>query len=76
MERAVLLSKNTTIDVKDLPEEIYRPSVSEGEILTLEQLEKKHIQNVLQNATDLQEAAKTLGINPSTLWRKRKRYNL
>lgn len=76
LERAVLLSKNTRIDVKDLPEEIYQSTLSEVDIKTLEQIEKEHIRNVLQNATDLQKAAKILGIDASTLWRKRKRYNL
>jgi NtrC-family two-component system response regulator AlgB len=75
IERAVLLSKDTTIDLNDLPEEITQSSTTDG-MKTLEQLEKEHIQYVLQNATDLQEAAKILGVNPSTLWRKRKRYNL
>jgi DNA-binding NtrC family response regulator len=76
LERAVLLSKDTSIDVNDLPEEIYRSPTSSAEMMTLEHLEKEHIHNVLQIATDLQDAAKILGINPSTLWRKRKRYNL
>jgi NtrC-family two-component system response regulator AlgB len=75
IERAVLLSKDTKIDLKDLPEEITQSSSRDG-MKTLEQMEKEHIQYVLQNATDLQEAAKILGVNPSTLWRKRKRYNL
>ena len=39
-------------------------------------VEKEHIQFVLQNATNLQEAANILDIDPATLWRKRKRYNL
>lgn len=76
LERAVLLSKNTRIDVKDLPEEMYQSTLSEVDMKTLEQIEKEHIRNVLQNATDLQKAAKILDIDASTLWRKRKRYNL
>jgi DNA-binding NtrC family response regulator len=76
LERAVLLSKNTCVDVNDLPEEIINAERSEKGMISLEQLEKEHIQRVLQNATDLQQAAKILGINPSTLWRKRKYYNL
>jgi NtrC-family two-component system response regulator AlgB len=75
IERAVLLSKDTTIDLNDLPEEITQSTITD-DMKTLEQLEKEYIQYVLQNAIDLQEAAKILGINPSTLWRKRKHYNL
>ncbi|MGK5082866.1 sigma-54 dependent transcriptional regulator [Bdellovibrionota bacterium FG-1] len=44
--------------------------------VSLEDLEKKHIQNVLATASTLEEAAGILGINLSTLWRKRRRYGL
>ncbi len=44
--------------------------------VSLEELEKQHIQNILTTATTLEEAASILGINLSTLWRKRRRYGL
>jgi DNA-binding NtrC family response regulator len=44
--------------------------------VSLEELEKQHIQHVLTTATTLEEAASILGINLSTLWRKRRRYGL
>ena len=44
--------------------------------VSLEELEKQHIQQVLATATTLEEAASNLGINLSTLWRKRRRYGL
>ena len=44
--------------------------------VSLEDLEKQHIQHVLATATTLEEAASILGINLSTLWRKRRRYGL
>lgn len=44
--------------------------------VSLEELEKQHIQQVLATATTLEEAASILGINLSTLWRKRRRYGL
>jgi NtrC-family two-component system response regulator AlgB len=44
--------------------------------VSLEELEKQHIQQVLASATTLEEAASILGINLSTLWRKRRRYGL
>jgi NtrC-family two-component system response regulator AlgB len=43
---------------------------------SLEDLEKHHIKHVLSTATTLEEAAGILGINLSTLWRKRRRYSL
>ncbi|MFN7685285.1 MAG: sigma-54-dependent transcriptional regulator [Oligoflexia bacterium] len=42
--------------------------------VSLEELEKRHIQHVLASVGTLEEAATLLGINLSTLWRKRRRY--
>jgi NtrC-family two-component system response regulator AlgB len=42
--------------------------------VSLEELEKRHIQHVLSTVSTLEEAATLLGINLSTLWRKRRRY--
>ncbi len=44
--------------------------------VSLEDLERQHIQQVLSSASTLEEAAGILGINLSTLWRKRRRYGL
>lgn len=44
--------------------------------ISLEELEKQHIQHVLATTRTLEEAASVLGINLSTLWRKRRRYHL
>ena len=44
-----------------------------GGAVTLEQLEAEHIRRVLANTSTLEEAAAILGIDPSTLYRKRKR---
>lgn len=43
---------------------------------TLEELEREHIRRVLAEAVTLEEAAETLGISTTTLWRKRKRYSI
>jgi DNA-binding NtrC family response regulator len=58
-----------------------QPSISSGAGLTrsdvsLETLEKQHIIKVLGSAATLEEAADILGINLSTLWRKRRRYGV
>ena len=47
-----------------------------GAALSLDQLEKAHIGAVLATSETLDQAAKTLGIDASTLYRKRKQYNL
>jgi NtrC-family two-component system response regulator AlgB len=47
-----------------------------GGAVTLEQLEAEHIRRVLASTQTLEEAAEILGIDPSTLYRKRKREGL
>jgi NtrC-family two-component system response regulator AlgB len=47
-----------------------------GSDMTLEDLEKAHIAAVLGNSPTLEQAASTLGIDVSTLYRKRKQYGL
>ncbi len=76
IKRAVILAKNNIIELTDLPEEVCFALQNPQRLLSLEEMEKQHIRKVLQTASDLSEAAKILGIDPATLWRKRKRYNL
>ena len=76
MERAVLLAKNGIIELNDLPEEIRSSHTISDDLQTLEEIEKLHIKKVLQISSDLNQAAQILGIDPATLWRKRKRFNL
>ncbi len=76
IKRAVVLAKGPTIELDDLPEEIRFALQHPERPLSLEEMEKQHIKKVLQIAKDLNEAAEILGIDPATLWRKRKRYQL
>jgi NtrC-family two-component system response regulator AlgB len=41
----------------------------------LADIEKEHILRVLDRAATQEEAARILGVDVSTLWRKRKRYS-
>jgi NtrC-family two-component system response regulator AlgB len=76
VERAVLLARGGKIQVAHLPEEV-RAALEQPTVeLSLEEVEKRHIMRVLQFARDYDEAARILGIDPTTLWRKRKRYGL
>jgi len=74
IERGVILARNEPVQLHHLPQEFQSPS---GEIsLSLESLEREHIIKVLRLSKDLDEAATLLGIDPATLWRKRKKYGL
>src|SRR5207245_11093795 len=44
--------------------------------LSLEDVERRHIVQVLAESSTLEEAAARLGINVTTLWRKRRRYGI
>jgi NtrC-family two-component system response regulator AlgB len=76
LERATLLATEGTIQLNHLPEELREKSEPSLLALSLEEIEKIHIRRVLQNAKDYEEAAKILGIDRATLWKKRKKYNL
>ena len=79
VERAVLLCREGTIDAKDLPLAVAstagRP-VGVGDEAPIDAVELEHIRRVLAASPTLEEAARTLGIDASTLYRKRKRYGL
>ncbi|MBP8203055.1 MAG: helix-turn-helix domain-containing protein, partial [Pseudomonas sp.] len=47
-----------------------------GDLLSLEALERAHISAVMASSESLDQAAKTLGIDASTLYRKRKQLSL
>lgn len=50
--------------------------VRAGDDISLEHLERRHIEAILGRAETLDEAARILGIDASTLYRKRKAYGL
>ena len=81
IERAVVLSRGDVIQAEDLPDRLAAPPRSiptpvADPSLSLEEIERRHIQQVLADAATLEEAAARLGINATTLWRKRKRYGI
>jgi transcriptional regulator with PAS, ATPase and Fis domain len=75
IERAVLLAKNGVIQPGHLPEEV-TSETSANRLLSLEESEKQHIRKVLLQTADFEEAASVLGIDRTTLWRKREKYGL
>jgi len=76
IERCVVFTKDGIIRKEYLPDEIQKVTENKSGILSIEEIEKQHIKRVLGMTSDLEEAALLLEINPATLWRKRKKYNL
>jgi NtrC-family two-component system response regulator AlgB len=84
IERAVIFATGIEVAPGDL---VFGGSLTETEAVvasgvefaagadvTLEVLEREHILRVVSQSRTLEEAAHTLGIDPSTLWRKRREY--
>ncbi len=79
IERSTILADKKEIDIADLPENLHRPSssgVSVGSKTSLEELEAEHIKRIIMSTPSLGEAAQILGIDPATLYRKRKRMGM
>ncbi|MCE0485005.1 MAG: sigma-54 dependent transcriptional regulator [Methylacidiphilales bacterium] len=77
IERAVILSPGEKIDLNDFPDSLRGSAPSNvgiGHRITLDQLEREHIMRIIEIASSMDEAAQILGIDPATLYRKRKRY--
>jgi NtrC-family two-component system response regulator AlgB len=83
IERAAILADGPEIGLADLPERMIPRAITEpgqaialGSFVSLEALEAEHIRRILASTTSREEAARVLGIDPSTLYRKRKQYGL
>jgi NtrC-family two-component system response regulator AlgB len=76
IERAALLAKGCRIELSHLPPELQRANEGSAGLLSLEEMEQRHIAKILQVAKDFDEASRLLGIDSTTLWRKRKKYGL
>jgi two-component system, NtrC family, response regulator AlgB len=78
IERAVLLCPAETIGVECLPLHFspvpLEPKV--GDLVPLDTIEEMHIRQVLAATKSLDEAARVLGVDPVTLWRRRKKYGV
>jgi len=82
MERAVALENGPMIRVADLPDYIHNLTIetyrqTPSDIPTLEDQEKRYIQWVLdKSGGNRTQAAKIMGIDRVSLWRKLKRYGI
>ncbi len=82
IERAAILAKDNQIRPEDLPSELRaEPAVGHeapqpGAMVSLEKLEEMHLKMVLARTSSIVEAAKVLGIDQATIYRKRKKIGL
>jgi len=83
LERAVVLTTGDAIGTERLPDVVVAPpapplSTGDGAAApqSLEELERRQVVKVLAESATLEEAADRLGINVTTLWRKRKRFGI
>jgi NtrC-family two-component system response regulator AlgB len=77
IERAAILWPSSVLEPQAFPERITgapAPGPHVGGPFTLEELERAHVSATVARAKTMEEAAAILGIDDSTLWRKRRRY--
>ena len=76
IERALILSPGQVLEPESFPERIAaQPSTPAlGGDFTAEEVEREHVLRVLARAATLEDAARILGIDASTLWRKRRKW--
>jgi two-component system, NtrC family, response regulator AlgB len=77
VERAVLLCGGEVLEPLGFAESVAPANVSSsflGGPFTLQAVERQHILGVIARSRTLDEAARVLGIDTSTLWRRRKKY--
>ena len=77
MERAIILFPERSLGREALPERIaghVSTAPRLGGDFTLEQIEREHLERVAARAATLEDTARILGIDASTLYRKRKKY--
>jgi NtrC-family two-component system response regulator AlgB len=86
IERAVIFGNGQSLGLGDLPSRVATAGhaaapgtyteIEIGGPVRLDQLETEHIRLILRKSATLDDAARILGIDPSTLYRKRKQLGL
>jgi NtrC-family two-component system response regulator AlgB len=78
VERAVILCTGERIGLEYMPANVAARSqeMGLGDPISLNKLEELHIRRVLARSKSLDDAAKTLGIDAATLWRRRRKYKI
>lgn len=82
IERAVILAKHEKVEPEDLPMDLRNGQDTSGtlpqlgELISLEKIEELHLRRVLERTTSVAEAARVLGVDNATIYRKRKKMGL
>jgi NtrC-family two-component system response regulator AlgB len=81
IERAAILCDGGPIELRHLPVGLTGAPASGvepqlGDPVTFERIEAVHIRRLIERSPSLEDAAKALGIDVGTLWRKRKKYGI
>ena len=80
VEHAVILTSSESAQLADLPDKLSQGAaglngagVQVGMRISLEQLENEHIRRIIAQTSTMEEAAQVLGVDPATLYRRRKK---
>ena len=77
IERALILARGQLLEPESFPERILE-SASDAPALggnfTAEEIEREHALRVMAHTATMEEAARILDLDASTLWRKRKKW--
>lgn len=78
IERAAIFCKSSHVSAEHMPKLLsVQPREPQlGDDLTLEQLEELHIRRLLAKNKSIDRASEILGVDPATLWRRRKKYGI
>ena len=73
------MSRGDEVQRADLPDTLAAGDVAGGEaaiggLVSLDEIEREHVRRVVARTSTLEEAARVLGIDGATLYRKRKRW--